>query len=129
MRFKAGNAQHRLDFDALSDGEKCFFLCGVVLAAHQSYGPLFAFWDEPDNYLSLSEVSHFVMALRRGFFHQGGGQIWMTSHNEEAVAPLFTTTPGCWAARATWATLIRPLAELGVESDVVQALICGELEP
>ena len=26
-------------------------------------------------------------------------------------------------------TLVRPLAELGPETDVIQALICGELEP
>ncbi|WP_397533892.1 AAA family ATPase [Roseateles sp.] len=129
VRFKAGNAQHELDFDALSDGEKCFFLCGVVLAANQCYGPLFAFWDEPDNYLSLSEVSHFVMALRRGF-QQGGGQLWMTSHNEEAVRRFSNDNTWVLGRKSHLEpTLIRPLAELGVQSDVIQALICGELEP
>ena len=129
VRFRAGKAQHELDFDVLSDGEKCFFLCGVVLAAHQSYGPLFAFWDEPDNYLSLSEVSHFVMALRRGF-HQDGGQIWMTSHNEEAVRRFSHDNTWVLGRKSHLEpTLIRPLAELGIETDVIQALICGELEP
>lgn len=129
VRFKAGKAQHELDFDALSDGEKCFFLCGVVLAANQSYGPLFAFWDEPDNYLSLSEVSHFVMALRRGF-HQSGGQIWMTSHNEEAVRRFSHDNTWVLGRKSHLEpTLIRPLTDLGADTDVVQALICGELEP
>lgn len=129
VRFKVGNAQHELDFDALSDGEKCFFLCSVVLAANQSYGPLFAFWDEPDNYLSLSEVSHFVMALRRGF-HQSGGQIWMTSHNEEAVRRFSHDNTWVLGRKSHLEpTLVRPLAELGPETDVIQALICGELEP
>lgn len=128
VRFKAGNAQHELDFDALSDGEKCFFLCGVLLAANQSYGPLFAFWDEPDNYLSIHEVSHFVMALRRGF-HQGG-QILMTSHNEEAVRRFSSDNTWVLGRKSHLEpTLIRPLAELGAETDVIQSLICGELEP
>jgi len=129
VRFKAGNAQLDLAFDALSDGEKCFFLCGVVLAANQSYGPLFAFWDEPDNYLSISEVSHFVTALRRGF-HHGGGQIWMTSHNEEAVRRFSHDNTWVLGRKSHLEpAVIRPLAELDPETDLIQALICGELEP
>ena len=64
VRFEANNANLSIEFNDLSDGEKCFFLCAVVLAANKFYGPLFCFWDEPDNYLSLSEVGHFVMSLR-----------------------------------------------------------------
>ncbi|MCI5150235.1 MAG: ATP-binding protein, partial [Candidatus Electrothrix sp. MAN1_4] len=79
VRFETEKAKLELDFKDLSDGEKCFFLCAAVLAAHQYYGPLFCFWDEPDNYLSLSEVGHFVMELRRSF--QEGSQIAMTSHH------------------------------------------------
>ncbi len=128
VRFKAATAQYEFAFDALSDGEKCFFLCAVVLAANQCYGPLFAFWDEPDNYLSLSEVSYCVMALRRGF--QQNGQILMTSHNEEAVRR--------FSHENTWVlgrkshlepTIIRLLDELPPTQDVIQSLICGELEP
>ena len=54
-----------------------------MLAANKSYGPLFCFWDEPDNYLSLPEVGHFIIALRRAF--RDGAQIFMTSHNPEAI--------------------------------------------
>ena len=54
-------------FRDLSDGEKCFFVCAVVLAANQAYGPILCFWDEPDNYLSVSEVGHFITDLRRSF--------------------------------------------------------------
>ena len=60
VRFKANKKTQSLYFEDLSDGEKCFFLCAVVLTANEYYGPLFCFWDEPDNYLSLSEVGHFV---------------------------------------------------------------------
>ena len=83
VRFESGNANLMVDFNDLADGEKCFFLCAVVLAANKSYGPLFCFWDEPDNYLSLSEVGHFVTSLRRSFGNNG--QLIVTSHNPEAI--------------------------------------------
>ena len=58
-------------------------ICALVLAANGAYGRLLCFWDEPDNYLALSEVGHFVMALRKAF--QSGGQFITTSHNPEAI--------------------------------------------
>ena len=83
VRFEANNANLNVDFEDLSDGEKYFFLCAVVLAANKYYGSLFCFWDEPDSYLSLSEVGHFIAALRRSFANSG--QILVTSHNDEAI--------------------------------------------
>jgi predicted ATPase len=128
LRFKAAQAQHELEFDVLSDGEKCFFLCAVVLAAHQSHGPLFAFWDEPDNFLSLGEVSHFVLALRRGF-HQGGGQILMTSHNVEAVRRFSHDNTWVLGRKSHLEpTQIRLLDALQ-PPDVIQAMLSGDLEP
>jgi ATPase subunit of ABC transporter with duplicated ATPase domains len=72
-----------LPFADLSDGEKCFMICADVLAANDAFSPLVCFWDEPDNYLALDEVGHFVMALRQAF--QSGGQFIATSHNPEAI--------------------------------------------
>lgn len=127
-RFSAGEARFELDFAALSDGEKCFFLCGVVLAANQSYGPLFAFWDEPDNYLSLNEVSHFVTALRRGF--QRGGQFLMTSHSEEAVRRFSNENTWVIGRKSHLEpSRIRLLEEIAPDQELIQALICGDLEP
>ncbi len=83
VRFEENSAKLSVYFKDLSDGEKCFFLGAVVLAANKSYGPILCFWDEPDNYLSLSEVGHFVISLRRSF--KNGGQILVTSHNSEAI--------------------------------------------
>lgn len=40
-----------LRFKELSDGENCFMICALVLAANEAYGPLLCFWDEPDNHL------------------------------------------------------------------------------
>lgn len=128
VRFMAGEVQHELSFEALSDGEKCFFLCAVLLAANRAYGPFFAFWDEPDNYLSLHEVSQFVMALRRSF--RQGGQILMSSHNEEAVRR--------FSHENTWVlgrkshlepTVIRLLQDMPPQGDVIQAMLSGEIEP
>ena len=83
VQFQQDRATLSLPLRDLSDGEKCFFICAVVLAANEAYGPLFCFWDEPDNYLSPSEVGHFVLALRRSF--RNGSQLLVTSHNLEAV--------------------------------------------
>jgi predicted ATPase len=73
-----------LPFEDLADGEKCFMICALVLAASERFGPLVCFWDEPDNYLAPSEVGHLVVALRKAF--QSGGQFVATSHNTEAIA-------------------------------------------
>jgi predicted ATPase len=115
-----------VNFDDLSDGEKCFFLCAVVLAANKAYGPLFCFWDEPDNYLSISEVGHFVLALRRSF--KNDGQIIITSHNEAAIRK--------FSGENTWVldrkshlepTLIKLLEEIPVNGDLIRALTCGDI--
>jgi predicted ATPase len=126
VHFAANAANLIVSFNDLSDGEKCFFLCAVVLAANKAYGPLFCFWDEPDNYLSLSEVGHFVLALRRSF--QNGGQIIVTSHNDEAIRK--------FSNENTWVldrkshlepALIRLLKDIPVSGDLINALICGDL--
>jgi predicted ATPase len=81
--FGDGGTSHRLKFDRLSDGEKCMFLCAAVLAAQKAHNNLFVFWDEPDNYLALPEIEHFIRTLRKRF--HGSSQIWMTSHNETTI--------------------------------------------
>lgn len=75
-----------VDFDKLSCGEKCLFLCASVLAALEYQKHLFVFWDEPDNYLALSEIQGFILSLRATFLNnKNRGQIWMTSHNAETI--------------------------------------------
>ena len=80
----------------------------------------------PDNYLSLAEVGHFIVQLRRAFEVQG--QIIMTTHNEEAIRK--------FSNENTWIldrkshldpTQRRLLAELTLGADTVQALMLGEL--
>lgn len=82
--FFGGNGTNAdLKFDRLSDGEKCMFVCAAVLASQKVRDPFFVFWDEPDNYLALAEVEHFIRTLRQNF--RGSNQIWMTSHNEWTI--------------------------------------------
>ncbi len=129
VRFRNEKNQYELPFEALSDGEKCFFLGAVLLAANQCYGPLFACWDEPDNYLALSEISQFVMALRRAF-HKNNGQILVTSHNSEAIQRFSDENTWVLGRRSRLEpTVIRPLEELAPTPDLIQALIDGDLDP
>ena len=105
VSFQRDQASMRVAFKALSDGEKCFLLAAVVLAANKAYGPLFCFWDEPDNYLSLSEVGQFVVYLRRAF--GAGGQFLATSHNPEAIRKFSDGIPSYSIGIAIWSRLRR----------------------
>lgn len=127
VRFAANQANLRVEFGHLSDGEKCFFICATVLAANKSYGPLFCFWDEPDSYLSLSEVGHFIVSLRRSFASQG--QFLATSHNGEAIRRFgYENTFVLDRKSHLEPTLIRRLSELSLEGDLIETLIRGDLE-
>jgi len=117
-----------LPFEDLSDGEKCFMICAVVLAANNAYGPLLCFWDEPDNYLALDEVGHFVLALRHAF--QSGGQFIATSHNPEAIRRFSEeNTLHLHRRNHLEPTIIRPLKDLHIIGDLVSALVRGDVEP
>ncbi len=126
VRFEENNANLSINFKDLSDGEKCFFLCAVVLAANKSYGPLFCFWDEPDNYLSLSEVGLFITSLRRSF--KNSGQILVTSHNEEAIRKFSNENTFVLERKSHLEpTLIRLLSDMEVRGDLIEALIRGDI--
>ena len=117
-----------IPFADLSDGEKCFMICAMVLAANSAYGPLVCFWDEPDNYLAMSEVGHFILALRKAF--QSGGQFITTSHNPEAVRRFSDeNTLLLYRNNHLEPTKIRQVNEIKVNGELVNALIRGDLEP
>ena len=132
MQFESGdgNTKRSLDlaFEDLSDGEKCFFICAVVLASNESYGPIFCFWDEPDNYLSLSETGHFVVALRKSF--KLGGQLLVTSHNGEAIRRFSAENTILLHRRSHFEpTLSKLIENVDLEgSSLVDLLVRDELE-
>jgi energy-coupling factor transporter ATP-binding protein EcfA2 len=117
-----------LPFADLSDGEKCFMVCALVLAANDAYGPVFCFWDEPDTYLALSEVGHFVTALRTGF--HSTGQFIATSHNPEAISRFSNeNTFALFRRNHLEPTTVRTVDEVQFSGDLVGALIRDDLEP
>ncbi|NEP46927.1 MAG: ATP-binding protein, partial [Okeania sp. SIO2H7] len=129
VRFKKNSASLSVYFEDLSDGEKCFFLGAVVLAANEFYGPLFCFWDEPDNHLSLSEVGHFVLSLRRSFKNENGGQFLTTSHNPEAIRKFSDENTFVLDRKSHLEpTIVRQLKDLSLSGNLINTLICGDIE-
>lgn len=127
VRFGVNHAELNINFEDLSDGEKCFFLCAVVLAANKSYGPLFCFWDEPDNYLSLLEIGHFVTSLRRSF--KNGSQFLAASHNAETIRKFSDENTFVLDRKSHLEpTLIRLLSDIPVNGDLVETLIRGDIQ-
>lgn len=127
IQFSNAQGSLKLPFEDLSDGEKCFMICALVLAANNFYGPLLCFWDEPDNYLALSEVGHFVMALRKAF-QTGGGQFIATSHNPEAISRFSDeNTLVLHRKNHLEPARVQPLSEIQVSGDLISALIRGDL--
>jgi predicted ATPase len=126
VQFSKAEASVTLPFEDLSDGEKCFMICALVLAANEAYGPLLCFWDEPDNYLDISEVGHFVLALRRAF--QSGGQFIATSHNPEAIRRFSNENTIVLDRKSHLEpTIARRLEEFQVNGDLVAALLRGDV--
>jgi predicted ATPase len=117
-----------LSFEDLSDGEKCYMICALVLAANKVYGPVLCFWDEPDNFLALSEVGDFVSALRKAF--KSEGQFIATSHNPEAIRRFSDdNTFVLYRSNHLEPTRVRPLKDIHVTGDLVGALIRDDIDP
>jgi predicted ATPase len=129
VQFKSGGASDEQPFDRLSDGEKCFFLSAVLLAANRWAGPLFAFWDEPDNYLATHEVGQFIVELKR-CFAQHGGQWIASSHNADAVLNFSVDSTWVLARKSHLEpTQLRCVDELPIpEAGLIQMLMDGEID-
>ncbi len=84
--FEDGNKNFQVDFSQLSDGEKIFFLGATVIAAQMNNQSTLCLWDEPDNFVGLKELKHFIGAFRKSFEASGSkAQLIMTSHNERVI--------------------------------------------
>ncbi len=115
-----------VEFKKLSDGEKCFFLSAFIAAHNRVGGPVFCMWDEPDNHLSLPEVGYFITELRK--LANQDGQFIATSHHPETIRRFsdestFVLTRNSHLEPA----VIRPLAELPYNGDLINALVRGEV--
>jgi predicted ATPase len=130
VSFRKENTQEKrfsLSFDQLSSGEKCFFLSGLIVAANTVGPGVFCLWDEPDNHLSIDEVGHFVLGLRRMSNHNKG-QLLVTSHHSETIRK-FSDDNTLVLKRASRfePTTVGPLSELKYDGDLIDALIRGEI--
>jgi predicted ATPase len=122
------NPTLNVDFKQLSDGEKCFFLGAIIPAACEFYGPLFCFWDEPDNYFSLPEVGNFVNSLRRYF--QKSNQIFITSHNAEAIRKFSDENTFLLSRNSHLEpTRVKAISEIPITGDLIENLILDDIEP
>ncbi len=84
FRFKENSNAQSLDFKQLSDGEKIFFLAATLIAAQENNPNLLCLWDEPDNFVGLIELDHFIVACRKAF-ESSQSQLIMTSHNPQVI--------------------------------------------
>lgn len=129
VQFKSGGASDEQPFERLSDGEKCFFLSAVLLAANRWTGPIFAFWDEPDNYLATHEVGQFIVELKRCFARHGGQWI-ASSHNAEAVVNFSVDSTWVLARKSHLEpTQSRCVDNISLgEAGLIQTLMDGEID-
>jgi len=85
------------------------------------------FWDEPDSFLSLSEVGHFITSLRRAF--ETNGQILATSHNSEAILTFSNENTFLFDRKNHLEpTLVRLLSDISFKGNIIDTLICGDIE-
>ncbi|HUY88750.1 MAG TPA: AAA family ATPase [Pirellulales bacterium] len=115
-----------VEFKALSDGEKCFFLSAYIIASNLVGSPVICMWDEPDNHLSLSEVGQFITGLRK--MTNQSGQFIATTHHPETVRKFSDETTFVLTRKSHLEpTVVRPLAELSYSGDLINALIRDEI--
>jgi len=81
LRFSRDTA-YETPLSRLSDGQKCFFIAAVLSVFAEKKLVPFCFWDEPDNFLSLSEVQQFIRQLRR---LKHGMTVILASHHPETI--------------------------------------------
>lgn len=127
IHFNDDAGRMMLPFSLLSDGEKCMVIWSLVMAANEAYGPLFCFWDEPDNYVAISEIGDFATDLRKAF--KNDGQFLATSHNAETIRSFSDENTFVLFRRSHLEpTQIRPLADLGYSGDLIASLVRGDIE-
>lgn len=131
FHFLKDRSSMAVPLEDLSDGEKCFFIFGLTIAANTAFGPTFCFWDAPDNFLAPDEVAQSVMALRRCF--QDRGQIIITSHSPEAIRRFPETNTLYLSRRShlepTTITSVESMRSGGrFEGSFVDALLRGDID-
>lgn len=118
-----------ISFANLSDGERIIFLFSIILAlmSHDEE-PIFVFWDEPENYISLALLQSLIQFMRsKAEFSQQSHQVFFSSHNSEVINA-FSSSHIYYLYRNTHITPTRicNVAEKGIEN-IIDELKYGEL--
>lgn len=127
--FKENEQKIMIPFDDLSDGERIIFLFSIILAlmSHDEE-PIFVFWDEPENYISLALLQSLIQFMRsKAEFSQQSHQVFFSSHNSEVINA-FSSSHIYYLYRDTHITPTRicNVAEKGIEN-IIDELKYGEL--
>ncbi|NOT00287.1 MAG: AAA family ATPase [Phycisphaerales bacterium] len=120
----------QLEFDALSDGEKCILITAHIAAANAVRSPtdppVVCVWDEPDSHLSLSEVGHFITSLRK--MTNQGGQFIATTHHPETIRKFSDDNTFVLTRRSHLEpTVVKPLNAYSYKGDLIHALVRDEI--
>lgn len=75
-----------LNFSQLSDGEKIYLLAATLIAKLSARQPILCLWDEPNNFVSLIELNHFIISCRKAFENDPDkSQIIMSTHASQVI--------------------------------------------
>lgn len=128
VRFEREGKIFKTGLSRLSDGEKMFFVTAVLLAVNKHLGPTLCFWDEPDNFVAMSEVGRMMTALRKSFKHSRSGQIFVTSHNPESIRRFSDENTLLLSRRSHLEpTRWRWLSDTNYNGDLINSLIRDDL--
>lgn len=83
IKYRREDRDIEVPFDALSDGEKVYFLAAVLMAYNETISPLICYWDEPDNFMMMREIGGVMSSLRKSF--AGRGQLIVAAHSDETI--------------------------------------------
>ncbi|USA45918.1 AAA family ATPase [Acinetobacter sp. C26M] len=85
--FRTDSAKNlSLNFSQLSDGEKIYLLAATLIAKLSAKQPILCLWDEPNNFISLIELNHFIMSFRKAFENDPNkSQIIMSTHAPQVI--------------------------------------------
>jgi len=132
VKFAHGGKETTLPVEALSDGERCFLIFALAIAANKAGGPLLCYWDEPDNFLFPAEVGASILALRKAFLETG--QLILVSHSPETIRH-FADENTLYLSRESHLdpTRVHTVADLRsgrkFHGNFIEALLRGDVEP
>ncbi len=112
---KFGDDGHDLGLSELSEGQRVLVMLYAAIFGHLHSGSLLCF-DEPDNFVSLTEIQPWLQTLRDVLDDQPGGQALIISHHPEVID--YLALDAIWRfERPAGPVMVRPL-ELEGEPDL-----------